>query len=109
MKRKNLSLDEKMKVIDHANKTPKMGCRVIAEHFSIRKTCVSNISRNAKTPEREYRFFKVHCKNLRHGQYHLINEILIAWYKKFASANEFLDGPLLICYVQCIKWLVRKV
>ena len=32
---------------------------------------------------------------MRHGQYHLINEILIAWYKKCASANVFPDGPML--------------
>ena len=48
MKRKNLSLDEKMKVIGYANKNPKRGCWVIAEHFSIRKTYISNISTNAK-------------------------------------------------------------
>ena len=78
MKRKNLSLDEKMKVIDYPNKNPKMGCRVIAEHFSIGKTCVSNILRNAKTLQREYEFSKEIVKKLRHGQYHLINETLIA-------------------------------
>ena len=93
MKRKNLSLDEKMKVIDYANKNPKMECRVIAEHFSIGKTCVSDILRNAETLQREYKFFKGNCKKLRHGQYHLINEILIAWYDKYASANVFPDGP----------------
>ena len=71
MKRKNLSLDETMNVVDYANKNPKMRCRVIAEHFSIGKTCVLNILRNAKTR-------KKNCKKLRHGQYHLINEILIA-------------------------------
>ena len=49
MKRKNLSLDEEMKVIDYADKNPKMECRVIVEHFSIGKTCVSNILRKAKT------------------------------------------------------------
>ena len=77
-KRKNVSLDKKMKVIAYANKNPKMGCRVIAEHFSIGKTCVSNILRNAKALQREYEYFKGNCEKLRHGQYHLINEILIA-------------------------------
>ena len=32
---------------------------------------------------------------MRHGQYHLINEILIACYKKCASANVFPDSPIL--------------
>ena len=58
MKRKNLTLDEKMKVIDYANKNPKMVCQVIAEHFSIGKTYVSNILRNIKSLQREYEFFK---------------------------------------------------
>ena len=46
MKRENLDLDEKMKVIKYAKKNPKMECRVIAEHFNICKTCVSDILRN---------------------------------------------------------------
>ena len=71
----------------------KMERRVIAEHFSIGKICVSNILRNAKTLQREYKFFKGNCKKARHGQYHLINEILIAWYNKCASANVFPDDP----------------
>ena len=61
IKRKNLSLDEKMKVIDYANKNPKIVCQVIAEYFGIRKTCVSNILRHAKTLQREYKFFKGNC------------------------------------------------
>ena len=68
MKRKNLSLDEKMKVIDYVRKKiPKVGCRVIAEHFRIGKAYVSNILRNAKTLQKEYDFFKRNCKKLRHG------------------------------------------
>ena len=93
MKRKNLSLDKKMKVIDYGNKNPKMESRVIAEHFSIGKICISNILRNAKTLQREYKFFKGNCKKVRHGQYYLIYEILIAWYNKCASANVFPDDP----------------
>ena len=97
-----------MKVIDYANKNPKMGCRVIPEHFSIWKTCVSDILRNAKTLQREYEFFKGNFKKLRHGQYHLINEILIAWYKKCASANVFPDGPMLKEEAKLIKQRLNK-
>ena len=93
MKRKNLSLDKKMKVIDYANKSANVGCRVIAEHFSIGKTYVSDILLNAKALQTEYEFFKGNCKRLRHG--HWINETLIAWYKKCARANVFPDGPML--------------
>ena len=120
VKRKNLSLDEKIKAINYANKNPKMGCRVIVEHFSIRKTCVWNILRNAKNLQREYEFYKGNCKNARYGQYHVINEILIDWYQKCA-AHILESGPMLkeeykrkikqrrIGYVHCIKRLVRKV
>ena len=108
MKRKNLSLDEKMKVIDYANKNPKIGCRVIAEYFSIGNTCFSNILRNTKAVQREYEFFKVNCKKLRHGQYHLIDEIPIAWCKKYASANVFSDGPMLKEEATLIKDRLNK-
>ena len=72
-----------------------MGCRVIAEHFSIGKTCVSNILRNANTLKREYEFFKGNCEKLRHRQFHLINEILVVWFKKCAIANVLLNVPML--------------
>ena len=84
-----------MKVIEYANKNPMKGCRFIAEHFSIEKTCVANIFKNAKTLEKEYEFFKGNCKKLKHGQYHVINEILINWYGKCANSNIFPDGPML--------------
>ena len=64
MERKNLPLDEKMKVIDYANKNPKKGCRVIAEHFSIEKTYVSNIfSRAQKLFKGNMNFSKEIVKN----------------------------------------------
>ena len=108
MERKNLSLDEKMKVIDYANKNPKTGCRVIAEYFSIENTCFSNILRNTKAVRKECEFFKVNCKKLRHGQYHLIDEVPIAWYKKYASANVFSDGPMLKEEATLIKDRLNK-
>ena len=119
VKRKNLSLDEKIKAIDYANKNPQMGCRVIVEHSSIRKTCAWNVLRNAKNLQREYEFYKGNCKKARYGHYHVINEILIDWYKK-CLAHILESGPMLkedykrkikqrwIGYVHCIKRLVRK-
>ena len=98
----------KDKVIDYANKNPKIGCRVIAEYFSIGNTCFSNILRNTKAVQREYEFFKVNCKKLRHEQYHLIDEIPIAWCKKYASANVFSDGPMLKEEATLIKDRLNK-
>ena len=72
-----------MKVIEYANKNPKLECRVIAANFNIRKTSASNILKNAKTLQKKYEFFKGNCKQMRHGQYQFINEILTNWYKKY--------------------------
>ena len=55
----------------------------------------SRLQTSSKDEFWEYELLKGNCKKLRHGQYHLINQILIGWYKKCASANEFPDGPML--------------
>ena len=55
----------------------------------------SRLQNSSKDEFWEYELLKGNCKNLRHGQYHLINQILIGWYKKCVSANEFPDGPML--------------
>lgn len=108
MKRKNLSLDKKVKIIEYTNKNPTMGCQVIAEHFSIGKTCIANILKNAKVPRKEYNSFKGSFKKMRHGQYHLINEILLTWYKKCANANVFPDSPMLKEEAMLIKERLNK-
>ena len=48
LKRKRLSLDGKIFILDYANEHPKMGWWKIAEHFSVEKTAVSNISKDGK-------------------------------------------------------------
>ena len=101
MERKNLPLDEKM-VIDYANKNPKKGCRMIAEHFSIEKTYVSNIFSRAQKLFRGNMNFSKEIKKLRHGQYHLINKILIA------RANVFPDGSMLKKEAMLIKERLKK-
>ena len=67
---------------------------VTVAHFNIWETSVSNIL-NAKALQKEFEFFKSSCKKMRHGQYHLINEILTNWYKKCTSASLFPDGSML--------------
>ena len=68
----------------YANKNPAMGFWVIVEHCNIGNTCILDILRNAKTSQKEYEFFKGYCWKLRH----LNNEVLMAWYKKCASACD---------------------
>ena len=76
--------------------------------FQYWKDFFSNILRDTKALQRKYEFFKGNCKKLRHGQYHLIYEILIAWYKKYASANIFSDGPMLKEEATLIKERLNK-
>ena len=95
MKRKNLLLDEKMKVTDYANKNPKIRCWVIAEHFSIGKTYVQISQATQKRFKGNMSFSKETVKKTRYGQYHLINKILIAWYKKCYLTILFPDVPML--------------
>ena len=53
-------------------------------------------------------FSREMVKKFGHGQYHLINEILIAWYKNCASANVFPDGPMLKEEAMLIKESLNK-
>ena len=76
LKRKCLSLDEKIVILDYASEHPKMGCLKIAEHFSVGKTAVSNILKDGKNLRKDFEFFKGNYKKRRHGKYHIINEIL---------------------------------
>ena len=78
MNRKNLSLDGKMKVIDYANKNPS-GMSGDCRTFQYWKDLRLKYLKERKILQREYEIFKGNCIKLRHGQYHLINEILIAW------------------------------
>ena len=71
LKRKCLSLDEKIVILDYANEHPKMG----------------------KNLRKDFDFFKGNYKKRRHGKYHVINEILYNWYGKCTSANAYPDGP----------------
>ena len=48
LKRKHLSLDGKIIILDYASEHPKMGWWKIAEHFSVEKTAVSNILKDGK-------------------------------------------------------------
>ena len=72
-----------------------MGCRKIAEHFSVRKTAVSNILKDGKNLRKNFEFFKGNFKKCCHGKYHIINETFYNWYGKCTSAKVYPDGPLL--------------
>ena len=97
-----------MKFIEYASKNPKLGCRVIATYFSIGKSSISNILKKTKALEKEYEFSKASCKKVTHGQYHLINENFINWYKKCTSVSSFPGGPMIKEQVMLIKERLNK-
>ena len=41
LQKKTLTLEEKIHVLDHAEKNPKVGCRKLAELFSVGKTQIA--------------------------------------------------------------------
>ena len=95
LKRKCPSLDEKIVILYYANEHPKMGCWKIAEPFSVGKTAVSNILKDAKNLRQDFEFFKGTYKKRRHGKHHVINEILYNWYGKCTNAKVYPDMLLL--------------
>ena len=56
LKRKCLSLDEKIVILDYANEHPNIGYRKIAEHFSVGKTAVLNILKDSKNLRNDFEF-----------------------------------------------------
>ena len=72
-----------------------MGCRKLTEHFSVRKTAISNILKDSKNLRSCYEFFKGSYKECRHEKYHVINKVLYKWYGKCTSENVYPEGLLL--------------
>ena len=71
MKRECLNVDEKIEILDYVAEHPALGCRKLAEHFSIGKTAIANILKKGKTLRKDLEFFKGTCKKRRHGKYHI--------------------------------------
>ena len=58
MKRKTLSLSEKMKLIDFAKKNPTFGCRNIDDIHGIGKTSVACILKDEDNIRKEFEMFE---------------------------------------------------
>ena len=57
LKRKYLDLHEKIAILEYANER-KMGCRKLAEHFSVYKTAISIILKDSKNLPRDYKILQ---------------------------------------------------
>jgi len=95
MKRKNLTLDEKIKVLDYKLAHPKTSVRDLATHFSIGKTAAGNILKNSKQLRRDYDTFKGSYKKRRTGKYHKINQIVYQWYSKCCELGISPQGEMI--------------
>lgn len=87
MKRKNLALDEKIKIIAYANNNPKKGMSSDWGTIQDWEDLCLKYPKECKNSSNRIWIFQRKLKKI--GQCHLINEILIAWYKKCVSANLF--------------------
>ena len=83
LEKNNLSLNEKIKLLDFAKRDGKLGCRKLAEILKIEKTAAAIILKNEKKIREQYELFhEKFRKRNRPGKYQLINDILYEWYQK---------------------------
>ena len=108
LKKKNLSLEEKVKILNYAEANPSEGCRKIGEKYGIGKTMASDIKKNSKKLRKDYETFKGSYKKHREGKYHDINNALYNWYNKCVASNIFPDGALLQEEAMFIKEALQK-
>ena len=69
--KKTLTLDEKIKFLDFAEKNPKLGCRKLADIYKIGKTAAATILKDEKKFRKQHEIFLEKAKKRnRHGKYH---------------------------------------
>ena len=106
MKKRCLTLDEKIKILDEVKKR-KLSCRAIAEKFKIGKTQAANVVKNEAKLREEYANFQgkgfKHIQRENHQKFKPINDILYYWFKKCESFGICVNGPLLKEEVMSIK------
>ena len=81
LQKKTLTLEENIRVLYHAEKNPKVGCRKLAELFSVRKTQIAALIKDKRNVKAQYETFRSpNNKRSRDGKYQEINEALYQWY-----------------------------
>ena len=102
--KETLTLDEKIKFLDFAQKNPKLGCRKLADTYKIGKTAAANILKNEKKIREQHEMFSEKSKKRnRHGKYHKINQILFKWNKRCCASNIYPNGVILKEEAMAIK------
>ena len=95
MKTTRLSLEGKIKILNHLNENLKKSRREIAAQFQIGKTAASSILKDGKKLCKESAFFKSNCRTKHAGQFSLIYETLNKWNGKCCAAGIYQFGSRL--------------
>ena len=114
LKRNDLTLKEKYKVIKKVQKNPGIGTRTLAEKFKCGKTQISSI---LKRKEENIALYGVNAsleiwrtqKRSRPSEYSDVHDALYEWYQVACSKNVYLDGSILKMKGQEIAKHIRKV
>ena len=93
-----LTLEEKIRVLDHAEKDPKVGCRKLTELFSVEKMQIAALIKDKQNIRVQYEtFHSANNKRSRDGKYQKINEAVhvYQWYCLARDAMVPINGPMI--------------
>ena len=96
LQKKTLTLEEKVHVLDHAEKNPKVGCRKLAELFSVGKMRIVALIKDKQNVRAQYETFcSANNKRLQDGKYQEINEAVYQWHCLARDAMLPINGPMI--------------
>ena len=91
-----LTLEEKICVLDHAEKIPKVGCRKLAELFGIEKLQIAALIKDKRNKTAQYETFRqANNKGSQDGQHQEIKEAVYQWYCLARDAMVPINGPMI--------------
>ena len=96
LQKKPLTLEEKIRVLDHAETNPKVGCRMLAELFGVRNRQIAALIKDKRTIRAQYETFRsAKNKRSRDGKYQERNEAVYQWHCLARDAMVPINGPMI--------------
>ena len=95
LQKKTLTLEEKVHVLDHAEKNPKVGCRKLAELFSVEKMRIVALIKDKQNVRAQYETVCSANKRSQDGKYQEINEAVYKWYCLARDAMVPINGLMI--------------
>ena len=96
LQKKTLTLEEKIRVLDHAEKNPKVGCRKLASLFSVGKRHIAALIKDKRNVRAQYETFRsANNKRSQDGKYQEINKAVYQWYCLARDAMVPINGPMI--------------